>query len=230
MLLNAEKSSSIPVITIDGPGGSGKGTISYLLAQDLAWHFLDSGAIYRIAAWVAAETQTPFEEQQLLPLMSDLERNISVQTLAKRLRIFWQQQDITESIRTQEIGQLASKLGTYPKVRQSLLAYQRSFRRAPGLVADGRDMGSVVFPDATLKIFLDASLEERAKRRYLQLKAKGKHVSLSAVRAALEQRDFQDKQRTVAPLVVPTGALIIDTTHLSIQEVLQLIKSKLSSA
>lgn len=230
MLLNSEKSAVIPVITIDGPSGSGKGTISYLLAQDLAWHFLDSGAIYRIAAWVAAQTQTPFLEKQLLPIMVDLERNISVQTLAKQLRIFWQQQDITESIRTEKIGQLASKLGTYPKVRQSLLAYQRSFRRAPGLVADGRDMGSVVFPDARLKIFLDASLEERAKRRYLQLKAKGKHVSLSAVRAELEQRDHQDRQRPVAPLIVPTGAIIIDTTHLSIQEVLQLIKSKLSSA
>ncbi|MEN9917029.1 MAG: cytidylate kinase [Pseudomonadota bacterium] len=230
MLLNSEKSAVIPVITIDGPSGSGKGTISYLLAQDLAWHFLDSGAIYRIAAWVAAQTQTPFLEEQLLPIMVDLERNISVQTLAKQLRIFWQQQDITESIRTEKIGQLASKLGTYPKVRQSLLAYQRSFRRAPGLVADGRDMGSVVFPDARLKIFLDASLEERAKRRYLQLKAKGKHVSLSAVRAELEQRDHQDRQRPVAPLIVPTGAIIIDTTHLSIQEVLQLIKSKLSSA
>ncbi|TLY47463.1 MAG: (d)CMP kinase [Gammaproteobacteria bacterium] len=230
MLLNSEKSSSIPVITIDGPSGSGKGTISYLLAQDLAWHFLDSGAIYRIAAWVATETQTPFEEDRLLPIMSDLEQNISVQTIAKRFRIFWQQQDITESIRTEEIGQWASKLGTYPKVRQSLLVYQRSFRRPPGLVADGRDMGSVVFPDAKLKIFLDASLEERAKRRYLQLKAKGKHVSLSAVRAELEQRDCQDRQRPVAPLVVPTGAIIIDSTHLSIQQVLQLIKSKLFPA
>lgn len=230
MLLNSEKSSLIPVITIDGPSGSGKGTISYLLAQDLAWHFLDSGAIYRIAAWAAVDTQTPFKEEQLLPIISNLELNISVQVIAKRFRIFWQQQDITESIRTEEIGQLASKLGTYPKVRQSLLAYQRSFRRVPGLVADGRDMGSVVFPDAKLKIFLDASLEERAKRRYLQLKTKRKHVSLSAVRAELEQRDRQDRQRPVAPLVVPTGAVTIDTTHLSIQEVLQCIKRKLSPA
>ncbi len=232
MLLNTKKKSSsiIPVISIDGPSGSGKGTISYLLAQDLTWHFLDSGAIYRIAAWVAAEAKIPFEEESLLPIMADLEQNIIVQSIAKRFRVFWQQQDITESIRTEEIGQLASKLGTYPKVRQSLLAYQRSFRRAPGLVADGRDMGSVVFPNAKLKIFLDASLEERAKRRYLQLKAKGKHVSLSsAVRAELERRDHQDRQRPVAPLIVPTGAIIIDTTHLSIQEVLQLIKSKLSS-
>lgn len=232
MLLNTKKKSSFipPVISIDGPSGSGKGTISCLLAQDLEWHFLDSGAIYRIAAWVAAEAKIPFEEASLLPIMADLEQHINVQSIAKQFRIFWQQQDITESIRTEKIGQLASKLGTYPKVRQSLLAYQRSFRRAPGLVADGRDMGSVVFPDAKLKIFLDASLEERAKRRYLQLKAKGKHVSLSAVRAELEQRDRQDRQRLVAPLIVPTGAIIIDTTHLSIQEVLQLIKSKLSSA
>lgn len=233
MLLNVEKKTSffsIPVISIDGPSSSGKGTISCLLAQDLAWHFLDSGAIYRIAAWVAAAAKIPFEEESLLPIMADLERNISVRSIAKRFRIFWQQQDITESIRTEAIGQLASKLGTYPKIRQSLLAYQRSFRRAPGLVADGRDMGSVVFPDAKLKIFLDASLEERAKRRYLQLKAKGKHVSLSAVRAELGQRDHQDRQRLVAPLIVPTGAIVIDTTHLSIQEVLQLIKSKLSSA
>jgi CMP/dCMP kinase len=230
MLLSTEKKSPIPVITLDGPSGSGKGTISHLLAQELAWHFLDSGAIYRAAAWIAVSTQTPFEEDSLLPLVADLDLNFSVQASDQMLRIFWQQRDITDSIRTQEIGQLASQLGTYPKIRQALLAYQRAFRRAPGLVADGRDMGSVVFPDAELKIFLEASLEERAKRRYLQLKVKGKHVSLSAVRAELEQRDCQDRRRKVAPLIAPRGAVTIDTTHLSIQEVLQLIKSKLPQA
>jgi CMP/dCMP kinase len=230
MLLTTERKSLIPVITIDGPSGSGKGTIAHLLAQDLAWHFLDSGAIYRAAAWIAMSTQTAIEEDKLLPLVADLDLNFSVRASDQLLRIFWQQRDITDSIRAQEIGQLASQLGTYPKVRQALLAYQQAFRRAPGLVADGRDMGSVVFPDAELKIFLEASLEERAKRRYLQLKAKEKHVNLNAVRAELEQRDRQDRQRPIAPLVAPSGAITIDTTHLSIQEVLQLIKSKLSSA
>lgn len=227
MLLATEEKSPIPVITIDGPSGSGKGTIGQLLAQELAWHFLDSGAIYRAAAWIAASTQIPFEEACLLPLVSNLDLNFSLRASDHTLRVFWQQRDITECIRTQEIGQLASQLGTYPKVRQALLAYQRAFRRAPGLVADGRDMGSVVFPDAELKIFLEASLEERAKRRYLQLKVKGKHVSLNAVRAELRQRDRQDRQRPIAPLIAPLGAITIDTTHLSIQEVVQLIKSKL---
>ncbi len=230
MLLGTEKTALVPVITIDGPSGSGKGTISHLLAQELAWHFLDSGAIYRAAAWIATTTQTPFDEDKLLPLVADLDLNFSVRASDQMLRIFWQQRDITDSLRTQEIGQLASQLGAYPKIRQALLAYQRAFRRAPGLVADGRDMGSVVFPDAELKIFLEASLEERAKRRYLQLKAKGKHVSLDAVRAELEQRDRQDRQRPIAPLIAPRGAITIDTTHLSIQEVLQLIKGKLLQA
>ncbi|HEY2566998.1 MAG TPA: (d)CMP kinase [Candidatus Aquirickettsiella sp.] len=230
MLLTPEKKSSIPVITIDGPSGSGKGTISHLLAQELGWHFLDSGAIYRAAAWIAVATRTPIEEDSLLPLATNLALNFSVQSSEQLLRIFWRQQDITDDIRTEEIGQLASKLGGYPKVRQTLLTYQRAFRRAPGLVADGRDMGSIVFPDAKLKIFLEASLEERAKRRYLQLKARGKHVSLNAVRAELEQRDRQDRQRPIAPLIVPKEAITIDTTHLSIQEVLQLIKSKLPQA
>jgi cytidylate kinase len=230
MLLTPEKKSSIPVITIDGPSGSGKGTISHLLAQELGWHFLDSGVIYRAAAWIAVATRTPIEEDSLLPLATNLALNFSVQSSEQLLRIFWRQQDITDDIRTEEIGQLASKLGGYPKVRQTLLTYQRAFRRAPGLVADGRDMGSIVFPDAKLKIFLEASLEERAKRRYLQLKARGKHVSLNAVRAELEQRDRQDRQRPIAPLIVPKEAITIDTTHLSIQEVLQLIKSKLPQA
>lgn len=230
MLLTPEKKLPIPVITIDGPSGSGKGTISHLLAQELGWHFLDSGAIYRAAAWIAIATETPIEEDSLLPLATNLALNFSIQSSEQLLRIFWRQQDITDDIRTEEIGQLASKLGGYSKVRQALLAYQRAFRRAPGLVADGRDMGSIVFPDAQLKIFLEASLEERAKRRYLQLKVKGKHVSLNAVRAELEQRDRQDRQRPVAPLIAPKEAITIDTTHLSIQEVLQLIKSKLPQA
>ena len=132
MLLIPEKKSPIPVITIDGPSGSGKGTISHLLAQELGWHLLDSGAIYRAAAWIAVATRTPIEEDSLLPLATNLALNFSVQSSEQLLRIFWRQQDITDNIRTEEIGQLASKLGAYPKVRQALLAYQRAFRRAPG--------------------------------------------------------------------------------------------------
>lgn len=230
MLLASEKKPFVPVITIDGLSGSGKGTLGQLLARELSWHFLDSGAIYRAAAWRALSTQTPFEEAKLLPLMDDLSLHFSTRVSDQTQRFFWQKQDITTSIRTPEIGQLASQLGTYPKIRKALLAYQRAFRRAPGLVADGRDMGSVVFPDAVLKLFLKASLEARAKRRYSQLKLTRKHVSLDAVRTELEQRDRRDRERLLAPLVAPSGAITVDTTNLSIQDVLQLIKSKLPRA
>jgi cytidylate kinase len=233
MLLNTDKNASslvVPVITIDGPSGAGKGTISRLLAKELAWHFLDSGAIYRALAWLALLMQTPLEEESLRPLVKQLALSFSLRASDQMLRVFCKQCDITEIIRSEEYGHLASQVGAYPKVRRDLLAYQRAFRKAPGLVADGRDMGSVVFPDAALKIFLEASLEERAKRRYLQLKAKGKHVSLNAVRAKLELRDSKDRQRPIAPLIAPVDAIIIDTTHLSIQDVLQRIKTKLQEA
>ena len=230
MLLNSPKNSSslvVPVITIDGPSGSGKGTISRLLAKELGWHFLDSGAIYRALAWLALFTQTPLEEESLLPLVKQLVLDFRLRPSDYMLRVFCKQHDITDIIRSEEYGHLASQLGAYAKVRRELLDYQRAFRKAPGLVADGRDMGSVVFPDAPLKAFLEASSEERAKRRYLQLKGKGKHVSLNAVRAELELRHSKDRQRATVPLIAPLGASIIDTTHLSIQDVLQCIKAKL---
>ena len=216
-----------PVITIDGPGGSGKGTVSSRLAEKLGWHFLDSGAIYRAFAFIAVATDTPFEEASLLPLVKQLTLRFISDSSDNKLKILWEQRDITEDIRTEESGRLASRLGAYPKVREALLNYQRAFRQAPGLVADGRDMGTVVFPDAQLKIFLFASPEERAKRRYLQLKARGKRVSLDAVRTELEQRDNQDKQRSTAPLKAAEDAFMIDTTHLSVQDVLQRILDKL---
>jgi cytidylate kinase len=219
----------VPVITIDGPSGSGKGTVASQLAKELNWHFLDSGAIYRAFAFIACSTSTPLEEDQLLPLVDQLVLNFSVRPADNKLRILWQERDITEAIRTEAVGRSASLLAVYPKIREALLGCQRAFRKAPGLVADGRDMGTVVFPDAVLKVFLSATPEERAKRRYLQLKARGKHVSLSSVHAELERRDDQDKQRIAAPLRAAKGAFFIDTTCLSVQDVLQHIKSGLQA-
>ncbi|MES2997812.1 MAG: (d)CMP kinase [Pseudomonadota bacterium] len=216
-----------PVITVDGPSGSGKGTVSSQLAKELGWHFLDSGAIYRAFAFIARSTSTPLEENQLLPLVDQLTLSFLMHPRDNALRILWKQHDITDVIRTEEYGRFASQLAVYPKIRKALLGYQRAFRKPPGLVADGRDMGTLVFPDALLKVFLIATPEERAKRRYLQLKARGKHVSLSSVRRTLEQRDNQDKQRATAPLKAAKDAFIIDTTHLSVQDVLQQIKDKL---
>jgi CMP/dCMP kinase len=227
MLLSDDHQQTIPVITVDGPSGSGKGTISSQLAKELGWHFLDSGALYRAFAFIAKTTLPSLAEDQLLSLSKALKLSFLTCPTDNSLRIIWKQQDITDIIRTEEYGRLASQLAIYPRIRQSLLAYQRAFCKAPGLVADGRDMGTVVFPNALLKIFLVATLEERTQRRYLQLKAKGKHVSLETVRIELEQRDNQDKQRSVAPLKAAEDAFIIDTTHLSIQEVLQCIKDKL---
>jgi CMP/dCMP kinase len=224
MLLN---NSIAPVITVDGPSGSGKGTVSAQLAKELGWHFLDSGAIYRALAFIVKKTVNTLEEDRLLPLVDELINLSFIYSPDNKLAIHWKQCDITERIRTENYGRLASQLGALPRLRQALLAYQRAFRKAPGLVADGRDMGTVVFPDALLKIFLWATLQERAKRRYLQLKARGKRVSLGSVQAALEQRDNQDKQRSSAPLKAAETAFIIDTSHLSVQEVLQCIKRKL---
>ena len=221
MLLN------IPVITIDGPSGSGKGTISSQLAKALGWHFLDSGIIYRAFAYIAQSTNTPFVEEKLLPLVDKLGLTFVIDSSDNKLGVLWQQRDITDILRTEECGRLASHIATFPKLREALLDYQRAFRKAPGLVADGRDMGTVVFPDAFLKIFLIATLEERIKRRYLQLKARGKHVSLELLQTELEQRDIQDKQRSAAPLKAAEKAFIIDTTHLSIPDVLQRINEKL---
>ena len=227
---NSRAKSIPPVITIDGPGGSGKGTVSSRLAKELGWHFLDSGAIYRAFAYIAQTTlgSPPFTEEQLLPLIAGLSLRFTLSPTNK-LEIHWQQQDITETIRTEEYGQLASQIGVYPRLRTGLLTYQRAFRKVPGLIADGRDMGTVVFPDAVLKVFLLATPEERAKRRYLQLKARGKHVSLEAVQTELELRDTQDKQRLSAPLKAAEDAFIIDTTHLSVPDVLQRIKNRLCS-
>ena len=220
---------SIPVITVDGPSGAGKGTIAYSLARTLGWHLLDSGTIYRVLAFIArANALSLIQEQQLLPLLEQLSQlSFSINHSDSCLKIFWKQRDITRAIRNEALGRLASQVAKHVKIREGLLSYQRSFRKQPGLVADGRDMGTVIFPDAVLKIFLFAALEERARRRFLQLKAMGKHVSLGALYAQLEERDIQDRERTVSPLKMPEGALVIDTTCLQVQAVLEKIQAKL---
>ncbi len=205
----------ISVITIDGPSGSGKGTISQLLAKKLGWHFLDSGALYRILALAALKQHIDLLDAEVL---EQLALNLDLQFTNGKIILMGQ--DVTDEIRSEPCSVAASKVAALPKVRKALLKRQRDFRQAPGLVADGRDMGTVVFPDAKLKIFLTASQEQRALRRYRQLQEQGINVSLSDVSDDLSQRDKRDQERTIAPLKPAKDAIIIDTTKLSIDEVL----------
>ncbi len=212
----------IPVITIDGPSGTGKGTIASLLAKKIGWHVLDSGAIYRAAAWAIMENDLgPDDENAIGELLKSLEIKIRPETSREPTRVICGEQDITEEIRTEECGMVASETSSLPVVRAALLHCQHSFRKLPGLIADGRDMGTVVFPDAGLKIFLDASENERVKRRFKQLQAKGISVSLGHVREDLQIRDNQDANRTIAPAKPAEDSVIIDTTDLSVEQILR---------
>jgi len=212
--------TKVPVIAIDGPGGAGKGEISRAIARELGWHLLDSGALYRLVALSAIAKSADLADAQLL---ADLTRNLAVRfdNVGEYCRVFLGGLDVTEDIRTEESGQVASVVASMPAVREALITRQRSFQQAPGLVADGRDMGSVVFPDARLKIFLTASVEERARRRYKQLKDKGIDVSLPALSKDMQERDRRDSERSIAPLRACSDARVLDTTRLSIPDVVQ---------
>ncbi|MDX7987532.1 (d)CMP kinase [Xenorhabdus sp. 12] len=208
-----------PVITVDGPSGAGKGTLCQALAEALGWQLLDSGAIYRVLALAAIHHQVDIQsEDALVPLAANLDVRFVPEN--GKLRVILEGEDVSNEIRTETVGNTASQAATFPRVREALLRRQRAFRLVPGLIADGRDMGTVVFPDAPVKIFLDASAQERARRRMLQLQDKGFSVNFENLLSEIQERDFRDRNRTVAPLVPAQDALILDSTSMSIEEVI----------
>ena len=211
--------AGIPVITIDGPGGSGKGTVAMRLAQELDWHFLDSGALYRIVAVAAMDRAIAPEDQHALgELVLQLDVNFGFS--GEGMLILLDGNLIIGRLRSEKVSAFASIVATVPAVRAALVKRQRAFRKPPGLVADGRDMGTVIFPDAILKIFLTANAEARANRRYKQLKEKGESVNLSRLFRDIEKRDKRDMSRSISPLIPAQDALLIDSTEMSIEMVL----------
>ncbi len=205
---------AVPVLTIDGPTASGKGTIAQRVARTLGWHYLDSGSLYRLTALSAIDHDVGFEDEAAL---EGLAAALPV-AFGDDARILLAGEDVTEAIRAEAVGNGASRLAVHPRVRAALLTLQRGFRRSPGLVADGRDMGTVVFPDAALKVFLTASAESRAARRHKQLIEKGISANLSSLLQGLRDRDARDASRAVAPLAPAEGAYVLDSTSLTIDE------------
>lgn len=222
--------AEIPVITVDGPSGTGKGTICGYLAGWLGWHLLDSGALYRVVAFVAQETQVDLEDDQALARIA-AGLDVTFKEVAGEIHAFLEQgsRDITPGIRTETCGNAASRVAACKPVREALLDRQRGFQQSPGLIADGRDMGTVIFPAAALKIFLTADPEERAQRRYKQLNEKGISVNLARLSAEIRERDARDAGRDVSPLKPAPDAIVIDTTRLDIEDVCQRVAGEVRS-
>jgi cytidylate kinase len=204
--------SNIPVITIDGPTASGKGTVAHKVADQLGFHLLDSGALYRLTALQALRRQTPLgDEHAIAKLAEHLHIHFSGDA------IFLSNENVSDAIRAEEVGNTASKIAVYPTVRHALYGLQLGFRKAPGLVADGRNMGPVIFPHAQLKVFLTASVEARAERRYKQLIGKGISANMDDLLMDLRARDDRDTHRAIAPLVPAEGAHVLDTSNMPVE-------------
>lgn len=215
---------AVPVLTIDGPAGTGKGTIARHMAEILGYHYLDSGALYRILAYSSQQQQLEIDDTDALSAMcQSLQIRFEVVSLSENVRVFVDQIDISDQLRTEECAARASMLAALPAVRSSLLEKQHAFRLLPGLVAEGRDMGTVVFPDAQCKIYLTASAHERALRRQKQLMKQGISASLDPLLKEIEARDSRDENRAISPLRPAADAVLVDSTDLSIEEVVQCV-------
>lgn len=215
-----DRAPNIPVLTIDGPSGSGKGTVSARVAKELGWRLLDSGALYRAVGYVAGMAGLDLSDADAVARCAQFMRvRFRPGSDGGAARVIVNGHDATDELRTETAGGTASAIAAMPQVRAALVSLQLTFRKAPGLVADGRDMGTVIFPDAAFKVFLTASAAERAKRRYKQLKAKGLGITLTGLQRELEVRDRRDASRTVAPLKPAEGAVLVDTTGMGIEEV-----------
>jgi len=216
--------ADIPVLTIDGPSGSGKGTVAQLMAKELGWHYLDSGALYRVLAQAAIKHHIDLANENAV---AEIAQKLDVEFVVQQgtLIVLLEGVDVSTLIRSEQAGNAASKIAALPQVRSALLERQYAFRQAPGLVTDGRDMGTVVFPDARYKVFLNASAEERAKRRHKQLKEKGIESNLAGLVTEISERDQRDSQRKVAPLKPATDAIQLDSTRLGIDDVFNRVRA-----
>lgn len=214
--------ATVPVLAIDGPSGSGKGTLAQMLARQLGWHLLDSGALYRVVGLAAEQQGVNLDDEAgLVDVAAHLDVRFGATAPGEPAAVVLNGRDISDAVRSEQTGYLASRVAVFNGVRQALHDRQRAFARSPGLVADGRDMGTEVFPDAPLKIFLTASAEERAQRRHKQLMNKGESVNLAALLEDIQARDRRDRERVVAPLRPADDAIVIDSTVMGIDQVVQ---------